>query len=71
MKCPLLTAGMYADQTVTGDVAVECYEEECAWWDAEAKVCVLVAIHYRLATISGSLMGIEKKMPHLEQFKRA
>jgi hypothetical protein len=62
MKCPMFDTNRGAPGEPTPPYSRDCLQAECAWWDAEAKVCVLVAIHYRLATISGSLMGIAKEL---------
>lgn len=64
MKCPILGSGGIGEWNRQPPTTIDCAQEECAWWDKECSECVLVAIHYRLATISGSLMGMEKTLRH-------
>ena len=70
MKCPLITAGFWADNTTEGQQAINCLKKECAWWLPVDKTCAMVGIHCRLANLVELLDMIKDKMPHEEQFRR-
>lgn len=64
MKCPLLTAGMYADPTVKGDMGAECYKEECAWWNITNNECAILQLSKSIYYMGVEIAAIEQKMPY-------
>lgn len=61
MKCPLITAGFWVERETSGYDAIDCLEEECAWWDKKDGVCIPMAIERDLKSIVSNLREIRDK----------
>ncbi|GAH73499.1 unnamed protein product [marine sediment metagenome] len=70
MKCPVITAGFWADPRASGADAIVCLKEECAWWDKVLQRCAIPRIAERLDQITYHLATMENKMPHEMQFRK-
>jgi hypothetical protein len=64
MKCPLITAGFWADPGTGGKDAIDCLKEECAWWDMVDKSCVIFRMSRTLLAVEKRLKGIESLIPY-------
>ena len=70
MKCPLTLITIPPHSANVIYAAQDCLEEDCAWWRQEANQCYIGVIGLSLLSIEGSLVEIERKMPHEEQFRK-
>jgi len=70
MKCPLITAGFYADPGSSGMEPLNCFKEECALWDVSWKRCSFLTATKALDGLVGILQDMLEKMPHAGQFTK-
>ena len=71
MKCPLIHIKLTVTETSYEGQPQECLKEECAWWIPQVATCSMHIMADLLGNITVHLRDIARKMPHLEQFKRA
>ena len=68
MKCPLITAGFWADRHASGKEAIDCLKEQCAWWAHDSEMCCILDICADIEGIHMALNDLVDKMPKWEQF---
>ncbi len=71
MKCPLSMVMLGSYSTNVMVEPRDCLKEECAWWQKEMENCIIYQIGMFMGVLASQVDDIGRKMPHLEQFKRA
>ncbi len=71
MLCPILSAPTARTAFTEHFADVNCLKEECAWWQKEMENCIIYQIGMFMGVLASQVDDIGRKMPHLEQFKRA
>lgn len=69
MKCPLITAGFFADPQASGMESIDCLKKDCAWWEQKIGKCAVLRMWQGLQDIHEVLHDIHNKMPPEGQFR--
>jgi len=63
MKCPLAFGKLEYYQKKYTLEAVDCLNEECAWWRADIEACALKVLSMEAGYIQDRLSAIFEKLP--------
>lgn len=65
MKCPIITAGFWADPNASGKDAVDCLKDQCEWWKETSQLCVLNRLAGELYSLVEVMEEIRDKLEAL------
>ena len=58
MKCPLLSMGLYPDDTAEQPCTGDCLQAKCAWWVDKYSMCAVLGIAADLEVISAKMREV-------------
>ncbi|MBA7588025.1 hypothetical protein ES708_30073 [subsurface metagenome] len=62
MKCPLFYSAVFSKPGEYAPKAIECLQEECAWWDGHGGFCSIIKIVRHLEMVAPILHDIADEL---------